>query len=241
MNHNIPNLQVHIHKLDGSTITFVQNDAREVKKLLDEFQPAQIFDRNNISFSDKNSITSIPVSKITRIDLEAEQHSHLLFPTGTANAVELTGIEFQALIRNPVMRKQWEQISTLETSLVTFMDVEMADGQCLFLTMEMPVELQSRLWETTGFPFHGSGFCFRMGTGGVAVLNLAHLTRLTFFPKPLHTLADNWHAQRFHSQPPTKQNDGKHPGASVVVNPPAIPPPLPPLFPRDKRMSLQRK
>jgi hypothetical protein len=27
------------------------------------------------------------------------------------------------------------------------------------------------------------------------VLNLAHLTRLTFFPKPLYTLADNWHAR----------------------------------------------
>jgi hypothetical protein len=56
------------------------------------------------------------------------------------NAVELTGIEFQALIRNPVMREQWEQISTLNASLVKFLDVETADGQCVFLTMEMQVE-----------------------------------------------------------------------------------------------------
>jgi hypothetical protein len=82
MSHNIPNLQIRIHKADGSTTTFVQTDVGEVKKLLDEFQPAQIFNRDRISFTDKSSITSLPVSKITRIDLEAEQHSHLLFPVG---------------------------------------------------------------------------------------------------------------------------------------------------------------
>ncbi len=241
MNHNISNLQIRIHKVDGSATTFVQTDAGEVKKLLDEFQPTQIFNRDRISFTDKNSITSLPVSKITRIDLEAEQHSHLLFPVGMVDAVELTGVEFQTLIRSPVMREQWDQISTLDASLVTFLDVEMADGQCLFLTVEMQVELQSELWKTNGFPLDGSGFCFRMRTGGVAVLNLAHLTRLTFFPKPLHTLADNWHAQQFHFQPPTKQINGNHSGASVVVNPPVTPPPLTPLFPRDKRINLQRK
>ena len=32
MNHAIPNLQIHIHKVDGATTTFIQNDADEVKK-----------------------------------------------------------------------------------------------------------------------------------------------------------------------------------------------------------------
>lgn len=241
MNHNIPNLKIHIHKVDGSTTIFVQNDAGEVKKLLDEFQPTQIFNRDRISFTDKNSITSLPISKITRIDLESEQHSHLLLTVGMVDAVELTGTEFQTLIRSPVMREQWDQINLQGASLVAFLDVEMADGQCLFFTVEMQVELQSELWKTKGFPLSGSGFCFRMRTGGVAVLNLAHLTRLTFFPKPLHTLANNWHAQQFNSQPPTKQINGNHSGASVVVNPPATPPPLTPLFPREKLINLQRK
>jgi len=222
--------------VDGSTTTFLQNDAGEIRKLLDEFQPAQIFDRDKISFTDKNSITSLPVSKITRIDLESKQHSHLLFPVGVVNAVELTGIEFQALIRNPVMREQWEQISTLDASLVTFMDVELADGQCVFLTMEIPVELQSELWETQGFPFNSSGFCFRMGTGGVAVLNLAHLTRLTFFPKPLHRLADTWHAHQFHSQPLTKHINGNLSGATTLGY---LPPSSP--FQQDEDMNFQRK
>jgi hypothetical protein len=236
MNHNIPNLQVQIHKLDGSTTTFLQNDAGQIKKLLDEFQPAQIFDRDKITFTDKRFITSLPVSKITRIDLESEQHSHLLFSVGVVDAVELTGMEFETLIRNPVMREQWKQISTLDASLVTFLDVEMADGQCVFLTMEMPVERHSGLWEMKGYPFNGSGLCFRMRNGGVAVVNLDHLTRLTFFPKPLHKLADTWHAQHFHSQPPTKHIKGNHPEATILGHlPPA------PLFPQEEDIKFQRK
>jgi hypothetical protein len=117
----------------------------------------------------------------------------------------------------------------------------MADGQCLFLTVEMQAELQSELWKTMGFPLNGSGFCFRMRTGGVAVLNLAHLTRLTFFPKPLHTLADNWHAQQFRSQQTTKHMANSHSGTPVVVNPPATPPQLTPLFQQDKRTNSLRK
>lgn len=241
MNHNIPDLQIRIHKLDGSTATFVQRDAGEVKKLLDEFQPAQIFNRDRIAFTDINSITSLPVSKITRIDLESEQHSHLLFPVGMVDAVELTGTEFQTLIRSPVMREQWDQISVPGASLVTFLDVEMADGQCLFLTVEMQVERQSELWNTRGFPLSGSGFCFRMRTGGVAVLNLAHLMCLTFFPKPLHPPADHWHARQSHSPPPTTHINRSHSGTSVIVNPPATPPSLTPLFPQDERMNLRRK
>lgn len=236
MNHNIPNLQVHIHKVDGSVTTFVQNDASKVKKLLDGFQPARIFDRDKITFTDKNSITSLPLSKITRIDLESEQHSHLLFPVGVVDAVELTGTEFELLIRNPVMYEQWNQIGTPDAALVTFLDVEMADGQCLFFMVEMQVELQSELWKTKGFPLSGSGLCFRMRTGGVAVLNLAQLTRLTFFPKPLHVLADTWHVQQFHSQQPTKYINGGHSGATILSYPASTS-----QFPQDKSMNFRRK
>jgi len=202
MNHKISNLQIHIYKVDGTTTIFVQNDAAEIKKMLDEFRPAQIFNQDRFVVADGNSITSLPVCKITRIDLVSEQSPHLFFPVGIVDAVELTGTEFQALVRNQVMREQWKQISAPDASLVAFMDVEMADGQCLFLTTEIQAEMQSEVWKRRGFPLDGSGLCFRMRTGGVAVLNLASLTRLTFFPMPPHALAEAWHARQFYSQHP---------------------------------------
>ena len=151
MNHAIPNLQIHIHKVDGATTTFIQNDADEVKKILDGFEPTHIFDRDRFVITDGNSITSLPVAKITRIDLVSEHLPHLIFPVGIVDAVELAETEFQELIRNPAMREQWEEMTAQEDSLVTFLDLELADGQCLFLTTEMHIELQSEEpWASTG-------------------------------------------------------------------------------------------
>jgi hypothetical protein len=184
--------------VDGATTIFIQNDADEVKMLLAGFEPAHIFDRKKFVITDGDSITSFPVSKITRIDLISELRPHLIFPVGIVNAVERTETEFQTLIQNTVLREQWQEMTAQEDSLVTFLDLEMADGQRLFLTTEMHVELQSEEpWKTNGHPLDGSSLCFRMRNGGVAVLNLANLIRLTFFPKPVHPLADAWHAGQF--------------------------------------------
>jgi hypothetical protein len=173
--------------------------------------------------TDGNSITSLPVAKITRIDLISEVLPHLIFPVGIVDAVELTETEFRALIRNPVMREQLEEMTTQEDSLVTFLDLELANGQCLFLITEMHVELQSEEpWKTNGHPLYGSSLCFRMRNGGVAVLNLANLIRLTFYPKPMIPLADAWHAGQFYSAPLASHFVGSHAAASVVGNPPQV-------------------
>ncbi|MDR3459898.1 MAG: hypothetical protein P4N60_20915 [Verrucomicrobiae bacterium] len=206
MNHNVPGLQVHIHKVDGTTTTFEQNAADEASAIIDGFHPAQVFYQEMIAITDKDSITSVPVSKITRIELVCDEFSHLVFPVGIVDAVELTEEEFLALIHDPVMRQQWEQLVTQDASLVTFMEMQMTDGTCFFLATEKPAEVQSQLWTSKGIALDGSGLCFRMRTGGVAVLNLAHLTRLTFYPKPTQTPANAWRAQRIHSPQPTAVN-----------------------------------
>ena len=214
MNRAQPNLQISIHKVDGTITKFVQHDAGEVKRILDSFLPAQIFDRDRFVITDENSITSFPVSKITRIDLVPEQLTQLVFPSGIVDAVELSETEFETLVHNPMMREQWGQMRTNDDSLVTFLDLEMADRQRLLLTTEMHVTLQSEvLWDTNWFPLEGSSLCFRMRSGGVSVLNLANLVRLTFFPKPVNTSPDVWHARQF----PESQS------ASANGNPTPIP------------------
>jgi hypothetical protein len=197
MNHNIPSLQVNICEVDGTTTTFLQTAAAQASSMLDAFHPAQIFHRDQIIITDQDSesITSFPVAKITRIELVCEEFPHLIFPVGIVDAVELTAGEFRTLIRNPVMRQQWGQQVAPDDSLISFMEVQMADGDVFFLTMEIPAGEPAQNWNKTGPPLKGSGLCFRMRAGGVAVLNLAHLTRVTIFPKPLEAPADAWHAR----------------------------------------------
>jgi hypothetical protein len=121
------------------------------------------------------------------------------------NAVELTGVEYQALIQNPAMREQWELSSAPDESLAVFLNLHLADGHNLFLTMEVQAELlQSDLWDTGGFFFKGSGICFRMRGGGIAVLNIAHLTGLTLFPKPPQLLNEMWRGQHLHQTSATR-------------------------------------
>jgi hypothetical protein len=221
MNHAMASLQVNIHKVDGSHTLFILDDLLEMRNFLAGLDPAQIFNRDRIVFTHGNSITSLPAAKITRLDLVSEQLPQLVFPAGVVDAVELAETEYHALTQNPVMGEQWKLLSAPEESLVAFLNVEMADGQNLFLTMEAQAELlQSDLWDTSGFLFHGSGICFRMRAGGIALLNLAHLTRITLFPKPPQRPADAWQAQRIQTPAavPAGINGSRLPAAPILPN-----------------------
>jgi hypothetical protein len=195
MNHSIPDLQIRIHKLDGSISTFVQNNAEKSKKILDEFQPMEIFDRQKIVLADSHSHTTFPVSQITRIDFDSEQDSHLIFEGGMVEAVELSKAEFEALIQNVTIRDEWKNLGEQDAFVVAFLNVEMADGKCVLLTMEVVAESPQGLSELRDYLLNRSGLCFRMRSGGVSVLNFANLTRLTFFPGTLQPPPDAWDVQ----------------------------------------------
>jgi len=235
MNHQ-PNLQILIHRTDGSVTTFIQTNLEDSRKILDEFQPTQFFYQQRVVFTDGSSITSLPVSSITRIDFLADDLSRLVLPVGTVDGVELTEGEFQALVGNPVMREQWNKLSSQDDFLVTFLNIEMADGQSLFLTTELRVTAEVEdLWQTNGFPIDGSGLCFRLRNGGVSVVNLANLTRLTFFPKPLVPPADAWNVQPLQDgrDVPSPLNGPEPPMASEL--------PPHPVVRREKTRNFQRK
>jgi hypothetical protein len=195
MNHTIPNLQIRVHKLDGSISTFVQDDAEKSKQILDVFQPMEIFNRQKFVLADSHSYTTFSVSQITRIDLDSEQQSHLIFESGMVEAVELSKTEFETLIQNLTVRDQWNHLGEQDAFVVTFLNVEMSDGQRVLLTMEVDAESPQGLCELRDFLLSRSGLCFRMRNGGVAVLNLANLTRLTFFPGTLQPPADAWNVR----------------------------------------------
>jgi hypothetical protein len=238
MNHAMASLQVNIHRVDGSHTAFILDDLVEMKHMLAGFDAAQIFNRDRIVFTHGNSITSLPASKITRLDLVSEQLPQLVFPAGVVDAVELAETEYHALTQNPVMGEQWKLLTAPEESLVAFLNVGMADGQNLFLTMEVQAELlQSDLWDTSGFLFHGSGICFRMRAGGIALLNLAHLTRMTLFPKPPQQPSDAWQTQRI--QAPAAIPAGRN--GSLVPAAQSLSPSLSPLVRKEGNIHFQGK
>jgi hypothetical protein len=224
MNHSIPNLEIRVHKLDGTVSTFVQHDVEIAKQIMDAFEPTQIFNRQNLVLADNSCHTSFPVTQVTRIDLDSEQHSHLIFESGLVEAVELTRDEFDTLIRNITIRDQWKHLGEEDAFVVTFLNVEMADGQCVLLTMEVDAESPQGLSELRDFLLSRCGLCFRMRSGGVSVLNLANLARLTFFPGTVQPPADAWNVRLLEPMQPVD------PAANPVILAPANPS----LSPRNK-------
>jgi hypothetical protein len=207
MNHTIPFLQIRVHKLDGTASTFVQDDLSQTKQLLDEFQPAEIFNRQRLALGDCNSLTSIPSAQITRIDLDSEEHSHLIFPSGLVEAVELTKNEFEMLLHNVTHDDQWKHLGELDAVVVAFLNIEMADGQCVLLTMEVDAESPQGLGELRDYLLGRPVLCFRMRSGGVGVLNLANLVQLTFFPGMLQPSPDAWHVRLVEASEPAEISD----------------------------------
>ena len=211
MNESISNLHVRVHKLDRSISTFVQEDFGKSKQILEDFRPMDLFNEQKIVLADRNSHTTIPVCQITRVDLDSGQHSHLLFPTGLVEAVELSKIEFETLIQNVTIRDQWKHLGEQDAFVVTFLNIEMADGQSVLLTMEVDAKSPQGLSELRDYLLSRSGLCFRMRSGGVAVLNLANLARLTFFPGTLQPPAEAWNVRLLETEQSTKPADSPSP------------------------------
>lgn len=207
MNHTIQNLQISLHKLDGSVSAFVQDDLEISKRILDEFQPMQIFCQSKIVLADRDSHTAFPVSQLTRIDFECAEQAHLILEKGVVEAVELSRTEFETLIQNLTLRDQWNHLGELDASVVTFLNVEMADGNCVLLTMEVDAESPQGLGELRDYLMNRPALCFRMRSGGVAVLNLANLTRMTFFPGTVQPSPDAWHVRLLDAKERTSSPD----------------------------------
>jgi hypothetical protein len=221
MNTETPNLQIRVHKLDRSISSFVQNDFEISRRILGGFDPMNIFTRPRIILGDKDSQTVIPVSQITRIDLEMNQDSPLSFVTDLVQAVELMPAEFEALVQN-LAHDHWNHLGEMDAVVVTFLDLEMADGRNVLLTMEVDSVSPQGLSELRDFLLSRPGLCFRAGSGGVSVLNLANLSCLTIFPGAHQPADDVWHVQRCGDKQPVNRDDNFIPEiASGPCPPPA--------------------
>jgi hypothetical protein len=197
MDHQPQNLEIRIHKVDGSIERFIQSEAALIERILNEFQPARIFVREKIIIADSNSLTSFPTRQVVRIDLVSEPPFQLILPPGIVDAEELTETEWRARLQNAQPGNRLNQARAQDASVVVFLDVKMAGQQPLFLTLEVCLELLTDQPEAILYPLYPlatPALCFRMRSGGVAILNLVHLTRFTLFPAPPRTPMVTWPA-----------------------------------------------
>lgn len=205
-----PCLRVQVLLVNGSAVVFAQSDFSAAGEILADFHPGRLFDRGWISLFDGVSLRSFPVESISRIDLTWNGDREPDLPPELVEAVELTWDEFHALIHNPVIRDQWKNPMAVRSSMVTFLEVEMAGGSCLYLTIEAPPEAWFGATGISGFLSGRPGLCFRLRTGGIAVLNLKNLVRLACFPGPPRPESGIWRARQLDVREPAPTQHNGH-------------------------------
>ena len=207
MNTETPILQIRIHKLGGSVSSFVQNDFEISRQILGAFDPMNVFTQARIILGDRDSHTVIPASQITRIDLEIDPDSPLTFVTDLVEGVELMPEEFETLVHNLAIDDQWKSLGEMDAFVVTFLNLEMADGRSVLMTMEVDSVSPQGLCELRDFLLSRPALCFRASSGGVSVLNLANLSSLTIFPGAHPSSDQAWHVARSEDRQPANPRD----------------------------------
>jgi hypothetical protein len=222
MNTEIPNLWIRVHKLDGSISSFVQDDLEKSRQILGGFGSTNVFTKSRIILGDRNSHTVIPVAQITRIDLEINPDSPLSFLADLVEGVELMPAEFETLVQNLVIDERWENLGKMDAFVVTFLNLEMADGRNVLLTMEVDSVSPQGLCELRDFLLSRPGLCFRAYGGGVSILNLTNLSCLTIFPGADQPQDDVWCLRRCREKQPAIPEDNLI--AEIASNPHPTPP-----------------
>jgi len=93
-----PNLQIHIHSVDGSLTTFTQDDPALVQRIVGDAQRPEFLAQDRITIAGRHSVTTLVVSKIVRIELAGEGlviwKPPAPFAASLQDAVELPEQEF---------------------------------------------------------------------------------------------------------------------------------------------------
>ena len=173
-------LEIRVHTIDGSTRLWLQRDPELVRRTLAEVHPALIFAHDEITLSDGDMETTLLPPLITRIDLVTDHWSVWDFPFVLGALMEVTEGEFMQGLSG---LKNWRHPAT-QSELPVFLDVEMLNGQRLFLQMEVVGGLAAARLEKVHSLLKEHSLIFGLRTGGIGILNLSNMVHFEVHPEP---------------------------------------------------------
>jgi hypothetical protein len=180
MNETHPGPVIRIYPVDGSVQSIPQNDPCLVDLILKDLHPNTLFsqDRATIVY-DKAEVTLV-LPLITRIDLVTDRLSVWDFPFVLGAPVELTEAEFG---NGLLSLEGWERPRSTNATPV-FLDLEMVDGQRVFLEMEIVAGLSMAHLSRIHSLLKEPRLIFGLRSGGIGILNLRNLARFSLHPEP---------------------------------------------------------
>ena len=189
-------MEIRIHNQSGSVERFFQDNPALVAAILKAIHSTKVFANNVITIAGEYSLTSFVTSRVNRVDLLDEAIPLWKYPEDIVDVVELSEDEFRehSHLNDPArLERRRTPKQTGECALV-FLEVEMTGGSRIFLAAKIRVGLPAERLQRLRTLFTAAAVHFRMGQGGIAILNLKNLVRFTFNPGPDVTPSDAWPA-----------------------------------------------
>jgi hypothetical protein len=180
-------LEIHVHSTDGHVSRFGQIDPEQVRALLDQIQPGRIFGQRHLLIAGGASMSIFPTGAVARIDLVMDGFPDWPFHHGVSDVREIPAEEFRQRYRSAEYTGALP--GTPGATVLVFGEIELANGERLFL--EVQTQVEPRLPVEQGLYFQqilaAHSLHARRHGGGAVLLNPAAVVRLTFYPNPPQT------------------------------------------------------
>lgn len=196
-----PVLEIRFEFVDGSSESFIQNDTKTAKAILQRINPSyqfhHLFSQTRIVVADDYSKSVFVCSQINRVDFLFKGSGFSHIPSDHAELVELTEARFRKYVplNSPSRLEKRAQRRQVGDTLVSFNKLRMRGGRPVYLMKEtlvkLPAESQSYMQR---FLSRGA-LGIRLPCGGESILNLANLIGYTVYPGVTEIPADSWMAE----------------------------------------------
>jgi hypothetical protein len=199
------NMEIRIYTQSGSVETFFQDDQALAARILKGIVPAKVFTGDAITIAGEFSLTTFATSRVNRVDLITVDLPLWKYPTDILDVVELSADEYRERthLNDPAHLERRRRPKQTGEFAVMFVELEMAGGNRIFLAADIKVPLEAERLHRLHMLFSAPAVHFRLPDGGVTILNLKNLVRLTFNPGPDRAPADAWPAHHLsrHAEP----------------------------------------
>jgi len=175
-------LEIRVYGIDGAMEVFVQDDPELMNRTLSELQPTTLFSQDQILLEDDCLEKLFVPALLTRIDLITDRFSVWDFPFALGALEELAEAEFDEKVRI----LQGEKTKDLPGDTPVYLDLEMLNGQRLFLGMQIVAGLPQARWNRIYSLLKERRLIFGLRSRGVGILNLSNLLRLSVHPDIPH-------------------------------------------------------
>src|SRR6266446_10524632 len=193
-------LEVRIHGVDGSLVSFTQDDPTVVEHIVRDCQTPDFFRQERIAVAGQHSVTTLVLSKVARIDLAGEGLPRWKPPFGIGmsirDIVELAEQEFlfQVEARDLKHVERRRVRFAPGKPAVVYLAIQLVGGHHVYLKVQIvDVPRAERLQRIRAF-MELPGLSFRLTGGGLSVVNLSNAVKFSGYPGPPDVPADAWSA-----------------------------------------------